>query len=432
MFNHRKDVFKKILFTIFLIVIYKLLGLILIPGVSSSLRGLADQSSFLKVLNMFSGGNLEQCSVMCLHIMPYLTSSILTQILSSKTALGVEYFQKLKQDKEMGNIRLNEWTQYFTIFITFTKAYTVLNNIYYYKPNGTESIFIGTKLFFLLGFTTVVGFSMFSIWIANQISKRGFGNGISVIIFINILNSLINTINNTAHLYKEGVISTGILISVIGFFIAISLLVIFVENITKRIPVVFLGIQENDNSYLPLKINNAGVTPTILASTFVSFPQTICMGLSNLGFKFESIQKYIMYFSYGNFLYYIFLAFLLFVFTITHTQISFDLEDVTYNLQSSKILLVDKRPGSETIRYLKSIMSNLNLIAAVYLITITISTELFCQYINKTVGHPFLAFGGTTVLILMGVAQTMFKEIVDYDYSGPLNKLKIQGAKNEK
>ena len=321
----KKSVFKKLFITIIILAIYKMAMLIVIPGIDmDSLPQLSSKSGILETLNVFSGGSIDNCSILATNIMPYITATIITQMFSSKN-VGIEYFQKLKKDREMGDAKRNEWTQYFTIFISLINAIYVSHTLIHTYYNGNSVVFISSSLFAFIAIPAMIAGSMFVVWLSNQISKYGIGQGLSVIIFANIIANSASSFNKIYKLFNSNVLSLANLILIIAFFIALFFVVIYVEGCNVFLKVKYAGVVGKKTEHkMPLKINNAGVMPSVLASSFSHFPMMLAGLFEKINFHTAIINKYASYMSSSNSLHYLISSILIFIFTISQSEISFD------------------------------------------------------------------------------------------------------------
>lgn len=421
----KRNVFKKLFITIGILAIYRITMLIVIPGVDMDcLPQLSSKSGLLSTLNVFSGGSIDNCSILSTNIMPYITATIITQMFCSKS-IGLEYFQNLKKDRELGDAKKNEWTQYFTVFISLINAIYVSYTLVHTFREGVSAIAISPVLFYCLSIPAMVAGSLFVVWIANQISKFGIGQGTSVIIFANIIANSASSFSRIYELVKAGSIATNLLVSIILLFGALFFIVIYVEACNVFLPTRYTGIVgKHVDQKLPLKINNAGVMPAVLASSFAHFPMMLTGLLDKLSFHTETINKYVAYFSQSGPFYYVFTAFLLFLFTITQSEMSFDPGEISQNLQESGAVIKNVRPGEDTQNLLKKILSKLNFLSAIYLIVVCVASEYFCNFINQQVGEGILKLSGTAVLILVSTSKLIFDGVRQYNYDGTINAMK--------
>lgn len=424
----KKSIFQKLFFTIFILAIYKITMLIAIPGIDlDRIPQLSSKSSLLGTLNVFSGGSIDNCSILATNIMPYITATIITQLFSSQS-IGIDYFKNLKKDKELGDIKRNEWTQYFTVFIALINAIYISKTLVGSYDEGIPIVFFSATLFYCISIPAMIAGSLFVVWLANQIARVGIGQGTSVIIFANIISNSASSFNKIYNLHKTGALPTNLLILIILFFSVLFFIVVFVESCNVFLPTRYTGIVGKQiDQKMPLKINNSGVMPAVLSSSFSHFPMVLSNFLEKLSFKTETINKYAAYFSQSSSFYYLITSLLIFFFAITQSEISFDPLDISQNLQDSGAVIKNTRPGKETYNKLKAILRRLNIFSGVYLALVCVLSEYFCYYVNQTVGEKVLQLSGTAVLILVSTSKLIFDGMRQYDYEKILNKMKPEG-----
>ncbi|MFN9108945.1 MAG: preprotein translocase subunit SecY, partial [Bacteroidota bacterium] len=388
--------FKKLFITIGILALYKIAMLVVIPGIDlDGVPQLSSKSGFLETLNVFSGGSIDNCSLLATNITPYITATIVTQLFCSRS-IGLEYFQNLRNDREMGDAKKNEWTQYFTVFFALINAIFISRTLVHTFREGLSVVYFSNTLFYFIAIPGMIAGSLFTVWVANQISKFGIGQGVSVIIFANIISNSVSSVNKIYNLFNTGALNSTQLVAIICFFFSMFFIVIFIESCNIFLPTRYAGITgKNVDQNLPLKINNAGVMPAILASSFSHFPVMLTNFLGNF-FYTETLSKYASYFSNGGSFYYIISSFLIFLFTITQSEISFDPEEISKNLQESGAVIKDVRPGENTYKLLKEILFRLNFLSGIYLIIVCVFSEYFCNFINESVGEKVLQLSGTT------------------------------------
>jgi preprotein translocase subunit SecY len=423
-----KDLFKKIFVTIGILILYRVAMLIFLPGVNvEAIPEISNKSGFLSTLNVFSGGGIDRCSILATNIMPYITSSILIQIFSSRS-LGLDYFQKLKNDRELGSSKLNQWTQYTTFFVSLINAIYITYILTNTAIEGKSLLCVSESVFYLMAIPSLITGSFLVIWLSNQISKFGIGQGVSVIIFANIISNSVSDVNKIYELYSKSDITYSQLLTIILFFVSIFCLVVFVEGSNRFVPIKYAGMHgKNSIHKLPLKINNSGILTPVISSSLAHFPQ-ILLGFLGKVFYTENLHRYVAYVSVGGPLYYIFSITFLFIFTVTQSELVFDPVEISKNLQESGAIVVGVRPGQQTATYLKRLLNKLNFLAAIYLICICIIPEYFCKIINNSIGSGVLQLSGTTVLILVSTSQIIFQGFMQYDYKKNMNRMKLYGG----
>jgi preprotein translocase subunit SecY len=415
------ELIRKISITLFILALYKLATFIILPGVNPKvllLEEVSNSTGLLRFINILSGGALKHANIMALGIMPYINATIVTQLLSSK--IGFTDFRNLKKDRENGSIKMNQWTKYFTIAISIIGAITFLMIV---KGSG-NLVYINPTLFYALNIPILVTGALLSVWTCTQISKHGIGQGISLLIFSNMTGGAVESIMKLKGLYKIGLLSISNIFTIILFFISIFLFCVFVELCLRPIKVKCLGIKGgSDIQVMNLKINNAGVMTAIMASSFANFPYLVLALLKKMKFFVEYIEKLLSYLAPGGKFYYFFFALTIIMFTISQTEIVFDPEDIATHLQEENIIVLDTRPGDQTLEKLQNILSHLTFLASIYLVLMCVFTDYLALLINKMIGiDGVISISGTSVLIVVSIAQTVFREFIPYEYKNLMQR----------
>lgn len=358
------------------------------------------------MINLFSGGALERMSIFALNIMPYITASIIMQLLTSMHS-GLE---ALKKEGEYGRSKINQYTRYLTIVLAFFQSF----GVYYALSNSENNAFISDSNIFL--WTTVVslvGGTVMLMWFGEKISSSGIGNGISLIIFVGIVSSLPSSIVAMFDLMKTGVYSFFAIFAFLLIFAMAIALVCFIEKTNRKIKIQYPNASMmksagmSDSSFLPLKINLSGVIPPIFASSVLMFPVAIVQITGVDGNSFLSMLQR------GGALYVILFSSLILFFSYFYSSIIFNTQDVANNLKKSNCFILGIRPGVATSEYLDKIISRLTLIGAIYLIVICAIPETI---IART-SIP-LHIGGTGVLIMVNVVMDLINQIQSHMFAG--------------
>ncbi len=406
--NSTSDLKRRILFTIFILLIYRFGTFVPIPGIDVDILKKffsSEKANFFGLINLFSGGALEGMSIFALNIMPYITSSIIMQLMSSM----YKGLAELKKEGEYGRAKINQYTRYLTIILAFFQSL----GVYYALANADGSAFISdSRIFLYTTCVSLVGGTVMLMWFGERITTSGIGNGISLIIFVGIVSSLPSSIAQVFDLSKTGVYSW---FGVIFFFIAIGLflmLICFVEKTHRRIKIQYPNaslIRSSgmaDSSFLPLKVNVSGVIPPIFASSILMFPAAFVQfsGVEG-GFLTTSLAR-------GGALYLTLFAALILFFSYFYSSIIFNTEDVANNLKKSNCFILGIRPGANTSEYLDKIISRLTLIGAVYLIFICVVPEILVTKYSIP-----LTVGGTGILIMVNVVLDLINQVQSHLYS---------------
>ncbi len=395
---------KRVFFTILMLGVYRVATQVPTPGVdggalSSFFDGM--QGSLFSVFNTFSGGALERFSVLALGIMPYITSSIIFSLLS----YSIPALTELQKEAD-GHKKIQQYTRYATVLLCFFQGYGLavgLENIR--SPNGLPVVIDPGMAFRLLTVITLTAGTMFVMWLGEQITERGIGNGISLIIFAGIAAGIPSGIRDTFNLLQNGEMNIVNLAVVLGIMLVSFWIIIFVERAFRKVPVQYAKRVVNNrvfggqSSHLPIKINISGVMPPIFASALLGFPTTISQFIpqeSPLKNYFTSVEQ--LFFP-GKTLYNLVFVALIVFFAYFYSTIQFKTDDVSESLKKNGGFIPGIRPGEQTAEFLNNIVSRLTLVGAIYVSAICIMPAILFNYAKV----PF-HFGGTSLLILVGVA----------------------------
>ncbi len=414
---------KRILFSLFILAVYRVGVHIPTPGVDS----VALQQVFANMkgtifgwFNLFSGGALERFSIFALGVMPYISSSIIFQLLT----VVWPYLHELQKEGEQGRKKITQYTRYGTVLLCFVQGFGIASGLEHTSP----SVVIEPGLAFrLLTTCTLTAGTVFLMWLGEQISERGIGNGISLIIFAGIAARIPSGIGSTLGLYRSGELSFFKILIILVIILATFFFIIFMERGARRIPVQYAKrivgrkVYGGQNTHLPLKVNTSGVIPPIFASSLIMFPATVATFFPNK--YFQQIAHQIQP---GALLYEILFVSLIVFFCYFYTAVTFKTDDVAENLKKHGGFIPGIRPGAPTAQYIDYVLSRITLGGAVYISTICVLPTLLTQ--NMKV--PFY-FGGTSVLILVGVAMDTVAQIETFllsrNYEGFMKHTRIKG-----
>lgn len=395
---------KRVLFTVFMLGVYRVATQVPTPGVNgaaltSFFSGM--KGSIFGVFNTFSGGALERFSVLALGIMPYITSSIIFSLLS----YSIPKLAELQKEPD-GHKKISQWTRYAAVLLCFFQGYGLsvgLENIR--SPNGLPVVIDPGMGFRLLTVISLTAGTMFVMWLGEQITERGIGNGISLVIFAGIAAGIPTGFRDTLNLLSNGELSIINLIIVAAIMLASFWLIIFIERAFRKVPVQYAKRVVNNRvfggttSHLPIKVNISGVMPPIFASALLGFPMTIAQFIpsdsSAKGF-FTDIQNFLYP---GKILYNVVFIALIVFFAYFYSSIQFKTGDISESLRKNGGFIPGIRPGEKTVEFLNLIISRLTLVGAIYVALICIMPAILFNYAKV----PFY-FGGTSLLILVGVA----------------------------
>jgi preprotein translocase subunit SecY len=399
---------KRILFTVFILLIYRFGTFVPIPGINVEVLKKFFESSGANIfgmVNLFSGGALQRMSIFALNIMPYITASIIMQLLTSM----YKSLEALKKEGDYGRAKINQYTRYLTIVLAFFQSM----GVYYALANGEQSAFISdSSIFMWTTCISLVGGTVMLMWFGERITNSGIGNGISLIIFVGIVSSLPSTIVQVFDLSRTGVYSWLTIVLFFVIFAAFLMFVCFVEKTHKRIKIQYpngammKASGMSDSSFLPLKINISGVIPPIFASSILMFPAAIVQFTGADGDFLVSMLRR------GGGLYLVLFAALILFFSYFYSSIIFNTEEVANNLKKSNCFILGIRPGANTSSYLDKIVARLTLIGAAYLTFVCIVPEiLVTQY-----SIP-LHIGGTGILIMVNVVLDLINQVQSHLFS---------------
>lgn len=422
----------RLLFVLGALLVFRIGTYIPVPGINpEALAALFDQQrdSILGMFNMFSGGALERLSVFALGIMPYISASIIVQLMTKV----IPTLEQLSKEGQSGKRKITQYTRMGTVMLATFQALGVAITLESQTAGATNVVVDPGMIFRVSTVATLVTGTMFLMWLGEQITERGIGNGISLIIFAGIVAGLPSALGGTFSLQDEGTISSGVLLLLIMIIIAVTAFVVFVERAQRRITVNYAKRQQGkkmfaaQSSHLPLKVNMAGVIPPIFASSIILFPATLGKLFSNsegMGW----MQTMADAISPGQPLYVLFYALGIFFFCFFYTAIMFNPRETADNLKKSGAFIPGIRPGENTSRFIDAIMSRLTLIGAVYITGVCLLPEFLILNWNV----PFY-FGGTSLLIIVVVTMDFMAQIQTYimshQYEGLMKKANLKGSK---
>ena len=415
-----RAIVNKILITLIFLFLYRVLAYVPIPGVDIEVikdffRSAGSQNA-LGLFNMFSGHAVERLSIISLGIMPYITASIVMELLAATfPALG-----KMKKERD-GMQKYMQIVRYVTILVTIVQAVSVsflLRNM----GNG-NAIMIDMQSFIFIAIFSMLTGTMLLMWIGEQITQRGVGNGISLIIFSGIVSGIPSAIEGTFGLVNTGEISYLVLVAILAIIILTVFAIIYVELGERRIPVSYARkvIMQNQNkrimNYIPIKINLSGVIPPIFASALLVFPSTILHASSN-----ETLRAIADFLGPDKYIYNILMFFFVIFFAYIYASIAFNSMDIAENLKRQGGYIPGMRPGEGTVHFLNGVVGRITLFGSLYLAIISTLPWILV----KSMGVPFY-FGGTAVLIVVQVAIDTMRKIEAQVYMSKYKTLSAVG-----
>ena len=395
--SHTEDLKNRIIFTVLILSIYRLGTFIPLAGIDpSSLKELMDtnQKGLLGMFNVFAGGAISRMAIFALGIMPYISSSIIVQLLTGVS----DYFKNLKSQGEIGRKKITQITRYGTVLLATIQGYGLSVGL-----ESAQNLVIEPGMMFkLTTIITIVAGTIFLMWLGEQITQRGIGNGISLIIFSGIVAEIPRALVTTFELGRTGAISTFMIIALFILLILTIMFIVFMERALRKILINYpkrqMGnkIYGGESSHLPLKINQAGVIPAIFASALLLLPVTFSnFNLSNN----ETFLNISSYFSQGQPLYMLLYASGIIFFTFFYTSITFNPTETAENLRKYGGFIPGIRPGESTALYIDTILTRLTTIGAIYLTLVCLMPE----FLIANYPIPFY-LGGTSILIVVVVA----------------------------
>ncbi len=436
-FTQATDLKRRLWFTIGALIVFRLLSHVPLPGIDpTALKTLFDQTKggVLDFFNMFSGGSLERMSLIALGVMPYITASIVVQLSTSLSpALGA-----LKKEGESGRKKLNQYTRYGTVFLTIIQGYFIAVGLESWgASDGVSAVVEPGMLFRLACVTALVGGTMFLMWLGEQITSRGIGNGVSLIIMAGIVAQLPVTI---AQVFEGGRTGTMQPLTVLGIGIAILAMVAFIcfmERAQRRVLIQYpkrqtaRGMMQADKSHLPLKINTAGVIPPIFASSLLLMPLTIAQfagqnatGETATGDIVLTVTNALQH---GSPLYMALYAFGIIFFCFFYTAVVFNPEETADNLKRNGGFVPGIRPGKSTENYLDYVLTRITVIGAGYLTLVCLVPEFMFSSLGM------MAIGGTSLLIVVNVTMDTVTQIqshmLAHQYGDLIKKAKLKSGK---
>lgn len=420
------EVRQRLVFVLLAIVVFRIGTHITIPGLDQV--ALAEmfrqtQGTILDMFNMFSGGALERLSIFALGIMPYISASIIMQLLSAT----VPSLEQLKKEGEAGRRKITQYTRYGTVALAIFQGIGIcvaLQNQGVVVQPGFGFLFIGTA--------TLVAGTIFLMWLGEQVTERGIGNGISIIIFTGIVAGLPAAIGSTLELARTGELNVGLVLLIFVLALAVTAFVIFVERGQRRITVNYAKRQQGrrmyaaQSSHLPLKLNMAGVIPPIFASSLILFPATIGQWFGNAE-GLDWLMRIAETMRPGQPIYVLLFAAAIIFFCFFYTALVFNAKETADNLKRSGAFIPGIRPGEQTARYIDGVMTRLTLWGAIYITLVCLLPEFLILWLNV----PFY-FGGTSLLIIVVVIMDFMAQVqahlISHQYEPLLRKANLKGT----
>ncbi len=418
----------RLLFLIGGLVVYRIGTFIPVPGINPDAvaRFFNDQANgILGIANMFSGGALQRLSIFAMGVMPYISASIIIQMMS----MVVPSLMELRKEGESGRRKLTEYTRYGTVALAAFQSLAAAVAL----QNNNMVLVTGFQWLFTATITMTTG-TLFLMWLGEQITERGIGNGISMLILSGIVAGLPAAVGNTFEAVNSGEMSGPFFLLLFAIIVGVTTFVVFVERAQRRIPVNYAKRQvgrrlyAGQSSHLPFKLNMSGVIPPIFASSLLLFPATIAnfAGSSTSGWVGNTLQNIATSLGYGQPLHLVVYAILILFFCFFYTALVFNARDTAQNLQKSGAFIPGIRPGQQTADYIDKVLTRLTLWGALYVASVCLLPE----FLVSSQGVPF-QFGGTSLMIVVVVVMDFMAQLqahlMSHQYPGLLKKANLLG-----
>ena len=429
-FSKATELKKRIWFTLGALIVYRIGTYIPVPGVDASVMGemLAQHGGgILGMFDMFSGGALGRMTVFALNIMPYISASIILQLMTA----AVPTLEALKKEGEQGRKKINQYTRYLTVLIAIVQSYGIAVGLEGMRGSFGAAVIDPGMFFRLSCVVSLVGGTMFLMWLGEQITARGIGNGISLIIMAGIVANLPSALASLFELGRTGALSPIFIVAFLFIAAGVVMFIVFIERAQRRIVIQYPKRQVGnrmfggDSTHMPLKINTSGVIPPIFASSILLIPATIS-GFSSATAEPGILSSIGTALAHGTPLYMLTYAGMIIFFAYFYTAVVFNPEETADNLKKHGGFIPGIRPGTATASYFDTILTRLTTIGAIYLCIVCLLPEvLISQY-----GVPFY-FGGTSVMIIVSVTMDTVTQIqshlLAHQYEGLIKKGRVKG-----
>ncbi len=439
-FGKAKELQARIWFTLIALIVYRIGTQVPIPGIDTAVYaaqfGAASQG-ILGMWNTFSGGAVERMAIFALNVMPYISASIIVQILTT----AVPALERLKKEGETGRKQINQYTRYLTVVLALAQAFMVATSLNTVQTDGTSAALDPGIYFMTSTVVTLVGGTVFLMWLGEQVTARGVGNGISLIIFAGIVAELPNYIVQTWQQLYQGSIDFTVILAITALSIMMVLFIVFIERSQRRLLIQYPKRQQGnrmvggESSFLPLKVNSAGVIPPIFASSLLMLPQTMASmnnaagATAQTGWWGETLGFINAYLGVGQPLHIILFAALIIFFCFFYTGIVFNAEETAENLRKYGGFIPGYRPGKRTAEYFDYVLTRLTVIGSVYIAAICVLPELLRN--NPLTGRFYI--GGTSLLIVVSVTMDTVAQIqshlIGHQYEGMIKRARLGGKK---
>jgi preprotein translocase subunit SecY len=439
-FGKAKELQARIWFTLIALIVYRIGTQVPIPGIDTAVYaaqfGKASEG-ILGMWNTFSGGAVERMAIFALNVMPYISASIIVQILTT----AVPALERLKKEGESGRKQINQYTRYLTVLLALAQAFMVATSLNTVQSDGTSAALDPGIYFLTSTVVTLVGGTVFLMWLGEQVTARGVGNGISLIIFAGIVAELPNYIVQTWQQLYQGSIDFTVILAITALSIMMVLFIVFIERSQRRLLIQYPKRQQGnrmvggESSFLPLKVNSAGVIPPIFASSLLMLPQTMASmnaaggASAQAGWWGETLGFINAYLGVGQPLHVVLFAALIIFFCFFYTGIVFNAEETAENLRKYGGFIPGYRPGKRTAEYFDYVLTRLTVIGSVYIAAVCVLPELLRN--NPLTGRFYI--GGTSLLIVVSVTMDTVAQIqshlIGHQYEGMIKRARLGGKK---
>jgi preprotein translocase subunit SecY len=427
-FGKAEELKKRIWFTLGALLVFRFGTYIPLPGIDPEALAQAfsrQANGVLGLFNMFAGGAVERMALFALGIMPYISASIIVQLMTSV----IPTLEQLKKEGEQGRKIINQYTRYGTVLLAIVQAYGISVGL-----EGSAGLVNDPGILFRISTViTLVGGTMFLLWLGEQITARGIGNGTSLIIFAGIVANLPSAISGTLELGRTGALSTGLILAIIVLAVVLIAFIVFMERAQRRLLIQYPKRQvgnkmfQGDTSHLPLKLNTAGVIPPIFASSLLLLPATMA-GFSNTTTLPSWATTILAALGHGQPAYMLLYASLIIFFAFFYTAIVFNPKDTADQLKKHSGFIPGIRPGERTAEYIDYVLTRITVIGALYMALVCLLPE----FLISATGVPFY-LGGTSLLIVVSVTLDTVAQVqghlIAHQYEGLIKKSKLRGGK---
>jgi preprotein translocase subunit SecY len=421
---------RRIWFTLGALLVYRLGTFIPIPGIDPAAFAETfkqNSSGILGMLNVFGGGAIERMAIFALNIMPYISASIIMQLMSSVD----KRLEALKKEGEQGRKQINQYTRYLTVVIATFQAYGIAVSLEASRSTVGPVVMDPGWFFRISTVITLVGGTMFLMWLGEQITARGVGNGSSLIIFAGIVAGMPQALMQLFEMGRTQTLPPLVIIALVVLMLATVAAIVFIERAQRRLPIQYpkrqVGnrVMQGDSSHLPLKLNSSGVIPPIFASSLLLLPITAAQFSAGQGP--EWLNNIVAALGRGQPLHILIYVALIVFFAFFYTAVVFNPQETADNLRKYGGFILGRRPGAETAKYIDYVLTRITVVGAIYLAAVCILPELLTVYWAV----PFY-FGGTSLLIAVSVTMDTVSQVqshlLAHQYEGLIKKAKLRGA----